>query len=311
MNITSLISVVMGVYNGAETLPKTLDSILSQKGVNLEFIIVNDGSTDSSLSILNEYSKKDHRLKVLDQANQGLTKSLIRGCAEARGEFIARQDAGDISLPGRLKKEMHHLVDNSDVALVSCATRFVGPDREFLYEIKMPDVDMLNGIDRKNLTHIKGPFHGSVMFRKKDYDYIGGYRSHFRVGQDLDLWTRLIETGKHYQVHEVLYEALVTPESITNLNKKLQILITKFIIECVRRRKAGLSEADILEKVKNLKYESKINRLHTARFFYFMASMIYPNNPGKAYDYYKKAIIYNPFHIKALLRIVQIQLFNH
>ena len=114
------VSVVMGVYNGGDSLSRTLESVLSQQGVDLEFIVVNDGSTDNTLSILNDYSEKDNRLRVLDQENSGLTRSLIRGCAEARGEFIARQDAGDISLPGRLRKQLDLIQKNPDVVLVSC-----------------------------------------------------------------------------------------------------------------------------------------------------------------------------------------------
>jgi glycosyltransferase involved in cell wall biosynthesis len=85
------------VYNGAFCLAKTLDSILSQEGVEFEFIVVNDGSSDKSGQILNDYAQRDSRLRIIHQENTGLTRALIRGCDAVRGEFIARQDAGDIS----------------------------------------------------------------------------------------------------------------------------------------------------------------------------------------------------------------------
>src|SRR5262245_6785124 len=96
------VSVVMSVYNGASNLPATINSILSQEGVALEFIVVNDGSTDKTGEILDDYARRDNRVRVIHQKNTGLTRGLIRGCDAARGEFIARQDAGDISLPERL-----------------------------------------------------------------------------------------------------------------------------------------------------------------------------------------------------------------
>ena len=92
----------MSVYNGASNLAATMDSILSQEGVEFEFIVVNDGSTDATGEILDDYARRDNRVRVIHQENTGLTRALIRGCAAASGEFIARQDAGDVSLRGKI-----------------------------------------------------------------------------------------------------------------------------------------------------------------------------------------------------------------
>ena len=92
------VSVVMSVYNGADRLRETVESVLSQQGVSLEFIIIDDGSTDRSDVILANYARHDPRVHILYQPNQGLTRALIRGCEAAKGKYIARQDAGDISL---------------------------------------------------------------------------------------------------------------------------------------------------------------------------------------------------------------------
>ncbi|MGH9760030.1 MAG: glycosyltransferase family 2 protein [Blastocatellia bacterium] len=97
MNEVVDISVVMSVYNGEDHLAESVDSILDQKGVSLEFIVVDDGSTDKSGEILADYSRRDSSVRVLSRENQGLTRALIAGCAAARGKYIARQDVGDIS----------------------------------------------------------------------------------------------------------------------------------------------------------------------------------------------------------------------
>src|SRR5215471_8330953 len=133
MNTYPEVSIVMSVYNGASRLAATLDSILTQEGVALEFIVVNDGSTDTSGRILNDYASRDSRVRVIHQGNTGLTRALIRGCDAARGEFIARQDAGDTSLPARLKSQVDVLRKQQDCVLVSCWTDVVGPKGEFLY----------------------------------------------------------------------------------------------------------------------------------------------------------------------------------
>ena len=98
----------MSVYNGATELSVTIDSVLTQDGVGLEFIIVNDGSTDATGSLLDDYARRDARVRVIHQENKGLTASLIRGCAAANGEFIARQDVGDISLGGTVGSTAGH-----------------------------------------------------------------------------------------------------------------------------------------------------------------------------------------------------------
>ena len=116
------ISVVMSVYNGATRLRETVDSVLSQQGVSLEFIIVDDGSTDQSSEILKEYVEADARVDLIRQENRGLTRALITGCAQAKGRYIARQDAGDISLPGRLKKQQDVLESDPTGSFVSCGT---------------------------------------------------------------------------------------------------------------------------------------------------------------------------------------------
>jgi glycosyltransferase involved in cell wall biosynthesis len=113
------ISVVMGVYNGADRLCETIESVLSQEGVSLEFIVIDDGSTDGSAVVLDNYACHDARVRILHQENQGLTRALITGCEAARGKYIAPQDAGDISLPNRLRLQQAVLDQHEDCTFVS------------------------------------------------------------------------------------------------------------------------------------------------------------------------------------------------
>src|SRR5271157_5982240 len=114
------VSVVMSVHNGASDLVMTMDSILSQDGARFEFIVINDGSTDQSGEILNYYAKRDSRVRVIHQEKVGLTRALIRGCDAAKAALIARQDAGDISVAGRLRNQMNFLKAHENCVLVSC-----------------------------------------------------------------------------------------------------------------------------------------------------------------------------------------------
>src|SRR4030042_1971241 len=99
----------MSVYNGEKYLKEAVESILNQTFRDFEFIIINDGSTDGTGAILASYQQKDARIRIYNQENQGLIASLNRGCQLARGEYIARMDADDISLPQRLQRQLDYM----------------------------------------------------------------------------------------------------------------------------------------------------------------------------------------------------------
>src|SRR5262245_41142623 len=187
----------MGVFNSARTLPTTLDSVLGQEGVDLEFVVVDDGSVDGSSEILRSYGTRDRRLRILQQENAGLTQALIRGCELAQGEFIARQDAGgDVSLAGRFAHQVDFLCIHPETVMTACGTRIIGPKGELLYEVRQQGRELHDQLCATSLNHLRGPsHHGAVMFRKDAYSRAGGYRAAFRVSQDLDLWSRMAEIG--------------------------------------------------------------------------------------------------------------------
>ena len=107
--INPLVSVVMSVFNGGIFLKESIESIINQSFKDLEFIIINDGSTDDSEIIIKEFAKLDSRIIQLNQKNMGLTRSLNRGIKVASGKYIARQDADDISMPNRFNKQLFWL----------------------------------------------------------------------------------------------------------------------------------------------------------------------------------------------------------
>ena len=307
MTAPPLISVVMAVYNGGDTLPSTLDSILDQQGVELEFIVVNDGSTDNTAQVLQEYAGRDTRLKIFEQDNQGLTRSLIRGCAEARGEFIARQDAGDISLSGRLQKQRDSLIRCDEISMVSCGTRMVGPGGETLKTVLQSAHDAVQGLQKLSLEEIQGPsHHGSVMFRKKVYQRVGGYRHQFAVAQDLDLWLRLVEHGRHVSLQEVLYQASLTPNSISMAHRDVQMSTALFILEAAQSRRAGKSEQQILDHAAVFS-ETAVNTRqqgNIAAGYYFLGCSLLQHNPAAACEYFQAAFKEDPLHLKARFRFM-------
>ena len=198
-----VISVVMSAYNAQEYLAAAIESVLGQTFRDFEFIIINDGSRDATGEIARSYAAQDARIRLIEQDNTGLTVALRRGVDLARGEFIARMDADDISMPSRLEKQIAFLNANPDFVAVSCIMDHFWKEEEtgwFDWPFKASEiVPLLNCFSNA----VGG--HGQVVFRRSAYDAAGGYDPSFRYAQDYDLWTRLTEHGKFGIVKEMLY----------------------------------------------------------------------------------------------------------
>jgi glycosyltransferase involved in cell wall biosynthesis len=299
------VSFVMSVYNGAESLRRSMQSVLSQHGPDIELIVVDDGSTDASASILEEAARSDRRISVIRQSNQGLTRALIRGCAAARGEFIARQDCGDVSLPGRFDAEMRVMESKPEVALVSCGTRFVGPNGEELYEVSIAGGDATDALLARGVERVRGPsHHGSTLFRRKLYERVGGYREQFYFAQDLDLWTRMAEHGRHFALREVLYQANFALGSISTVHRGHQITCAKIILECAGLRRAGLDESVALAKAAAIVPERGAASSDRAAALYFVGVCLRNRADPRARQYFIDALRANPLHLKSAVRLL-------
>ncbi|NES18037.1 MAG: glycosyltransferase [Symploca sp. SIO3E6] len=188
------VTVLMAVYNGERYLREAMDSILAQTFKDFEFLIINDGSTDSTREIICSYD--DLRIRLIDnEQNLGLTRSLNKGWKLAEGEFIARQDADDVSEPERFTKQVAFLEAHSEVALLGSWFKNIDSQGNLIGEYDEP-CDT-TGIRWKILFYC--PFiHGSVMFRKQTItEQIGFYNERFVYAQDYDLWWRIT---RHLQV---------------------------------------------------------------------------------------------------------------
>lgn len=297
------VSVVMGVYNGANTLAATLASVLEQTDCRLEFIVIDDGSTDGTAAMLDQHAARDQRLKVVHQQNAGLTQALIRGCAGARGEFIARQDAGDISAPGRFVRQLAFLRSHPEAVMAACAVQVAGPGCEPLYVHARVLLELDRGLREQTLSAVRGPpHHGGTMFRREEYLLAGGYRARFAVAQDLDLWLRLSELGQCLGMEEVLYTARLEAGSISSRRRHEQLRMANLALECARARRESRDDSTLLQQVGTSRAASgPLSRREKARFNYFVASCVRSRDPQLAKSYYRQALRENPWHLKALL----------
>jgi glycosyltransferase involved in cell wall biosynthesis len=301
------ISVVMGVYNGASTLAATLDSILEQTERNFECIVVDDGSTDATPAILADYAARDPRIRVIRQANAGLTRALIAGCAAARGVYIARHDAGDLSDPRRFELQKRTLDADPTVVFVSSATQYAGPELEPLWISRARSAQAVSIVDFSDSRIIvDGPtHHGSVMFRRDAYERGGGYRVAFFYGQDWDLWYRLAEIGRFLAIDEVLYTARITPESVTGMARLQQEQLADLSRAALEARHSGQYEADILERASAVGRAPRRGLGRRGKGLYFVGEALRRNGDRRARAYLRRSIIAWPFSIRAWIRYVQ------
>lgn len=210
------ISVVMPVYNSSRYLKEAIESILSQSYADFEFLIFNDGSTDDSLSIIQSY--KDKRIKLFScKQKRGYVVHLNEGIRLAKGKYIARMDADDISLPQRFQKEIDFLERHKSIALVGCFGSII--DEKGMVTGSLPKPVGPKKIKETCLYY--GPhIHPTIMFRKDIVQEVGNYREEYLYTEDIDLYYRLIFSGyKTDNVPEYLFKYRVHPHS-TNIHFK-------------------------------------------------------------------------------------------
>ncbi len=301
------VSVVMSVFNGEATLPRTLQSLDQQHEIIPEIIVVNDGSTDNSAGILDRHADANANYRIFHQSNQGLTAALIFGCRQATGKFIARQDDGDISMPQRLLRQMKAFDDQQDLAMVSCATGFIDQEGCQVFDVIQDAAMAESGLLQNKAELITGPpHHGGVMFRKDLYLQAGGYRSQFYVAQDLDLWIRMRELGRHVSLQQILYQADLSPNAISFSHRQIQHQVTTLILRARELRCNGKSEQELLDQVYSLsRNPPRSTRDSRSDYYFFIGGCQRHTRPVSARRSYWRAIQTNPLHWKAILRYLQ------
>jgi glycosyltransferase involved in cell wall biosynthesis len=239
-----LVSVIMPNYNCERYLSESIESILKQSFKNLEFIIVDDGSTDNSLKIIQKYAKLDKRIKVLvNKKNLGLIKTLNRALKFVKGKYVARMDADDVSLPLRIEKEYKFLHSNPDIFLIGTGVITMYENRvlgkKVIFE-SFPERVKKMAISNNPVAH------GTWMFRNNKKIY---YREKMLYCEDYDLILRLISEGyKISNLKEPLYLYRMRPTSICKSKAGLSALFSEKAKEFyVQRLESKIDKYNLFE----------------------------------------------------------------
>lgn len=217
---TPKVSVVMSVYNGLPYLQESIESILNQTFTDFEFIIINDCSTDNTWDVLKQYAEQDQRIKLFNNnENIGLTKSLNKALKLAQGEYIARQDADDVSLPLRFEKQVALLDKHPEFILASCNIELINAEGSYVGKYQRAcDADL---VPWYLLFHNRLAGHSQVMFRWQSIMNVGGYSEVRPYSQDYELWCRLVKVGKIAILPQVLQKQRIHSGSISS-EKRLE-----------------------------------------------------------------------------------------
>lgn len=211
MNIianTPLVSVILPTYNGGATLVDAVRSILRQTWSNFELIIVDDASTQDIPLALAEFSSSPLLRIVRNRVNSGLSASLNAGIAASSGEFIARMDDDDFSLPARLAEQVYLLQARPEIDVVGTGVAFYDRDQNYLRDHLFPSehAEILHFMRRGNPLA-----HPTVMFRRTFIERAGGYDESLRRMEDLELWGRMADTCRYANIPLVLLRHRVRP----------------------------------------------------------------------------------------------------
>ena len=249
------ISVLMPVYNGARYLSEAIESVLNQTFSDFEFLIVNDGSIDNSAEVIEKYAKKDSRIRLIDNAKEkGVVGALNTGIEKAQGEYIARMDSDDISLPERFEKQVSFMELNPDVCVCGTWVELFGNHNGDVWKL---ETDF--GSIKSTMLFCGAVAHPTVMMRKKtilDGNFF--YDNDYRHAEDYELWVRMAKAEKKIvNIPEILFRYRTHSENVGTVHLvEQQEVAAKIRIGQINDLgiEPSENEKDIHEKISNSRY---------------------------------------------------------
>jgi len=286
----NFISILMPVYNDELHIGESIDSILRQTFKQFELLIIDDGSTDGTANIISKYS--DERIKFFQRIHSGLISQLNFGLSVSNGDFIARMDSDDISLPEKLMMQYEYLNANSNIDIVGTCFYFINEKGENLLlkinpeyhkdiEFMMPMIDCL--------------LHSTMLIRKKTLIDAGGYKDGYLHAEDDELFLRLL--SNNYKFH--------------NLQKPLyKYRISERNSEYYNRHKENSYKCSLIYL--NNFYKNK-NSGKEKGYFYFRRALLeyYKGSISIARKYFLKSFFYIPDKFFKILRYLIFTFLGH
>lgn len=202
-----LVSIITPTYNRANYLPETIDSIITQDYPHLEYIVLDDGSTDNTPELLVGYADK---IIWESHPNMGVSRTVNKGIGLAQGEIIAIVNSDDPLLPGAVTKTVDFMQSRSDILVAYPDWNMIGPNSELIKHIQVPEYDYLYMLREHHCLPGPGAF-----IRRKAFDLVGGRDPEFWLMDDYEFWLRLGLHGEFARIPETLASFRVHPTSVS------------------------------------------------------------------------------------------------
>ena len=296
----SLVTVLICVHNAGEHLRPCVESIVAQTYRNLEILVVDDGSDDGCIDTIRDL--RDHRIRILTQENLGKSTALNRAIRESRGEFLAIQDADDLSRPTRIERQVHSLHKNPDVAAVFCGHDLILNGRHLAPRTRSHDREGCHRTIARMALPAMDPT--AVYRRSLVQDF--AYEPYLEVAQGLDYILRVGEQHAMLVLGECLYSYRVSPTSVTrrNADRKLGFVHTVCERACRRRGLPVSRAADFFQDAHTLGRNRVLDNNLPAHFMESSLDLRYAGHRFKAVANAAVCTMLRPFdrhYYKALL----------
>lgn len=235
----------MAVYNREPYLAQAVESILHQSFDDFEFLILDDGSTDRSLEILQAYARQDSRIRVSSRENRGIPRTRNELIQQASADLLAVMDSDDVALPDRLALQVAYMQQHPEVVCLGGAFQLIDAKSRLIKTLTVPLTN--SEIQRLILAGHPGIPQPCAMLRRQAVLQVGGYSEAMPQAEDLDLWLRLGEVGDLANLPAALVQYRLHPDSVSEQDNPLQRQKAREACELAWQRRGitGKFEADI------------------------------------------------------------------
>ena len=223
-----LVSIVMPIYNSETYLDEAILSIIHQTYQNWELLVINEfGSNEEGKRIINRYAAIDSRIRLIQNSERlGIAESLNEGLRQAKGEYIARMDGDDISLPKRIEKQIEFMEENKDILLCGVQVEVFGSEK-WDWKLETDPTQI-----RTDALFYSPCVHPTILFRRDVIDkYSIFYNKNYKASEDYDFFTRVLEFGEIANLKEVLFKYRLYSTNATYINNKIGFKIYSDVME--------------------------------------------------------------------------------
>ncbi len=242
------LAVFLPAYNASGTLTRALSTTLAQTHTDFLLVVIDDGSTDDTQSIVRQFAATDKRIVVISHENLGMGEALNRAIAQTESDWVFRMDADDEMEPNRLERQIAFLEEHPEVGLAASNVTYINARGKLLGRYSSPYVIQESVLSAFDNNYLIAFHHPTAAFRRQSFLDVGGYRPQFWPADDIDLWLRMIEAGTKFLVQpECLLRYRIHGSSVCVSRSLTSTQRLAWVKACMVSRRSGAPEPTLVE----------------------------------------------------------------